>query len=106
MQSSGVGNCINMLSLARECAFPLIMLITMRGLWQEFNPWQNHMGQQSAPVLESMGVSVAWAEAPTKVAPAVKEAIQAAYDRNSVQAVLLHQKLMPAKTFGKAPARS
>ncbi len=31
MQSSGLGNCINMLSLARSCRFPLLMLITMRG---------------------------------------------------------------------------
>jgi sulfopyruvate decarboxylase TPP-binding subunit len=33
MQSSGGGNCINMLSLARTCRFPLLMLITMRGEW-------------------------------------------------------------------------
>src|SRR5215472_15666679 len=30
MQSSGVGNCINMLSLAKSCRFPLTMLVTMR----------------------------------------------------------------------------
>ena len=40
MQSSGVGNCINMLSLIRACRFPMLMLITMRGEWEEFNPWQ------------------------------------------------------------------
>src|ERR1700688_5255157 len=40
MQSSGVGNCINMLSLVKTCRFPLLMLITMRGEWEEFNPWQ------------------------------------------------------------------
>ena len=33
MQSSGVGNCINMLSLARVCRIPLFMLVTMRGQW-------------------------------------------------------------------------
>jgi len=38
MQSSGVGNCINMFSLARTCRFPLLMFITMRGEWEEFNP--------------------------------------------------------------------
>ena len=31
MQSSGVGNCINMLSLTKNCRFPLLMLVTMRG---------------------------------------------------------------------------
>ena len=30
MQSSGVGNCVNMFSLARTCRFPLLMLITMQ----------------------------------------------------------------------------
>src|SRR5580765_8133703 len=37
MQSSGVGNCINMLSLAKSCRFPLTLLVTMRGEWGEFN---------------------------------------------------------------------
>jgi sulfopyruvate decarboxylase TPP-binding subunit len=44
MQSSGVGNCVNMFSLARTCRFPLLMFITMRGEWEEFNPWQVPMG--------------------------------------------------------------
>ena len=45
MQSSGVGNCINMLSLPMSCRFPLLMIVTMRGDWGEFNPWQIPMGQ-------------------------------------------------------------
>jgi thiamine pyrophosphate-dependent acetolactate synthase large subunit-like protein len=40
LQSSGVGNCINMLSLPTICHMPLLMLVTMRGDWGEFNPWQ------------------------------------------------------------------
>src|SRR5262245_59589626 len=48
MQSSGVGNCINTLSLATVRGFPLLMLVTMRGEWGEFNPWQVPMGQASA----------------------------------------------------------
>ena len=40
MQSSGVGNCINTLSMARVCGFPLVMIVTMRGQWGEANPWQ------------------------------------------------------------------
>ena len=39
MQSSGVGNCINALSMIRTCRFPLLMIVTMRGEWREFNPW-------------------------------------------------------------------
>src|SRR6202165_1014818 len=40
MQSSGVGNTINLLSLLKSGRFPLTMLVTMRGEWGEFNPWQ------------------------------------------------------------------
>src|SRR6201988_2539288 len=52
MQSSGVGNCVNMLSLIRHCRFPMLMLITMRGEWEEFNPWQVPMGSIVKPTLE------------------------------------------------------
>src|SRR5258706_16401732 len=45
MQSSGVGNCINMLSLISACRFPFLTFITMRGEWAEFNPWQVPMSQ-------------------------------------------------------------
>ena len=31
MQSSGVGNCINLLSLINGCRFPLLTLVSMRG---------------------------------------------------------------------------
>src|SRR5438046_10435602 len=58
MQSSGVGNCINMLSMLAVCQIPLTMLITMRGDWGEFNPWQVPMGQAARSVLEAMGVLV------------------------------------------------
>ena len=44
MQSSGVGNCINMFSLLKNCGFPCLILITMRGEFGEFNPWQVPMG--------------------------------------------------------------
>ena len=40
MQSSGVGNCINMFSLTQIFRFPFLTLVTMRGEWGEFNPWQ------------------------------------------------------------------
>ena len=58
MQSSGVGNIVNMLAMARECRFPLLMLVTMRGQWGEFNPWQVPMGEATRPVLEAAGVIV------------------------------------------------
>ena len=58
MQSSGVGNCINMLSLIAACRFPFLTFITMRGEWAEFNPWQVPMSQATEPVLTAMGVKV------------------------------------------------
>src|SRR5512139_1262794 len=58
MQSSGVGNCVNMLSLHQECPMPLLMLVTIRGEWGEFNRWQLPMGQSTGPVLRDSGVIV------------------------------------------------
>src|SRR6187397_973778 len=56
MQSSGVGNTINMLGLTKTLRFPFLTLITMRGEWGEFNSWQYPMGQGTPKVLEAMGV--------------------------------------------------
>ena len=55
MQCSGVGNCINMFSLIRNCGFPCLMLVTMRGEFAEFNPWQVPMGSITEPVLRLAG---------------------------------------------------
>src|SRR5579884_3986847 len=62
MQSSGVGNCINMLSLVRNGNFPFLTLVSMRGDFGETNPWQYPMGQAVQKVLEAMGVIVMRAE--------------------------------------------
>src|SRR5207244_11114675 len=56
MQSSGVGNCINMLSLIKGGRFPLLTLVSMRGDFGAGNPWQYAMGQATEPVLEAIGV--------------------------------------------------
>src|SRR5258707_7495653 len=56
MQSSGVGNCINMLSLVKGGRFPMLMLVSMRGDFGDGNPLQFPMGQAVEPVLEAMGV--------------------------------------------------
>src|SRR5262245_58093838 len=39
MQSSGVGNTINLMGLSKTLRFPFLTLITMRGEWGEFNSW-------------------------------------------------------------------
>src|SRR5258707_10076320 len=68
MQSSGVGNLVNVLGMVKVCRFPLVMIITMRGEQGEFNPWQVPMGQTTARVLETMGVAVPPAGEPRTVA--------------------------------------
>ncbi|HBT43078.1 thiamine pyrophosphate-binding protein [Thalassospiraceae bacterium LMO-SO8] len=101
LQSSGVGNCINMISLANTCRFPLLMLVTMRAQWREFNPWQKPMGEGTRPALEAMGVKVTQVDDPDQVGETVRSAGEQAYGWPDMAAVLLHQKLMPVKTFGK-----
>lgn len=101
MQSSGVGNCINMLSLALECRFPLLMLVTMRGEWGEFNPWQLPMGQSTGDVLSAVGVIVQRVDHPEEVGEVVYAAAQMAFSSNRVVAVLLGQRLVGFKDWSK-----
>ena len=101
MQSSGVGNCINMLSLIRACRFPMLMLITMRGEWEEFNPWQEPMGSIVEPALKLCETDVARVTEPAQVVPAVQNAIQLAFGDDRAAAVLLSQKLIGRKVWVK-----
>jgi sulfopyruvate decarboxylase alpha subunit len=101
MQSSGVGNCINMLSLIRACRFPMLMLVTMRGEWEEFNPWQVPMGSIVQPTLELCDTHVAKVETPEAVVPAVQNALQLAFGDDRAAAVLLSQKLIGRKVWVK-----
>jgi sulfopyruvate decarboxylase alpha subunit len=99
MQSSGTGNCINMLSLVRGGRFPMLMLISMRGDFGEGNPWQFPMGQAVEPVLEAMGVIVIRVETPDEVVPTVEAALTMVFQSGNSVAVLLTQKLLGAKAF-------
>ncbi len=99
MQSSGLGNCINMLSLTRVCRFPLLILVTMRGEAGEFKPWQLPMGENADALLRLTGVAVHRAEEAEDVGPAVAKAARAAFEGPSAAAVLIAQKLVGIKTF-------
>jgi sulfopyruvate decarboxylase alpha subunit len=99
LQSSGVGNCINMLSLAAIGRFPLLMLVTMRGEWSEFNPWQVAMGHGAQPALEAMGVRVLRAERPEEVANIVAAAADLAFDADQQMAVLISQRILGKKKW-------
>jgi len=104
MQSSGVGNCINMLSLARTCRFPLLMVVTMRGQWGERNPWQVPMGSTTRTVLETAGALVFEATAAEDVAPTVDAAAAMVFTGPTAAAVLVGQRVLGAKAFEPAPA--
>ena len=101
MQSSGVGNCINMLSLMRTCRFPMLMFITMRGEWEEFNPWQEPMGGIVEPVLKLCDAEVYRAREPGEVQGMAERAVQQAYGDERVVALLLSQQLIGKKVWTK-----
>jgi sulfopyruvate decarboxylase alpha subunit len=99
MQSSGVGNCINMLSLPVIGRFPLLMLVTMRGEWAEFNPWQMPMSRATQPALEAIGLKVMRAETAVDLVETVSAAAALAYDADSQVAVLIGQRLLGRKKW-------
>jgi sulfopyruvate decarboxylase alpha subunit len=99
MQSSGVGNCVNMLSLAKTCRFPLVMLVTMRGEWAEFNPWQVPMSRATQPSLEAIGLKVMRAETAEDLVETVESAASLAYESDQQIAVLIGQRLIGKKKW-------
>jgi len=99
LQSSGVGNCINMLSLPVICHMPLLMIVTMRGDWGEFNPWQIPMGQGTQAALEAIGVIVTRADEPHLVTQTVLGAANLAFNTWRPAAVLIGQRVLGAKNF-------
>src|SRR6185369_2141754 len=99
LQSSGVGNCINMLALNQECRIPLLALVTMRGEWGEFNPWQVPMGRSTGAALETAGVLVYRADAADDVAPTVRAAAALAFHSSRAVAVLIGQRVIGTKSF-------
>ena len=101
MQSSGVGNCINMLSLPHNMRIPFLTLVTMRGEWAEFNPWQVPMGSATPAVLAAIGVHVRRSDNPDDVAELVAASARLAFDSQVSVAVLFSQRLIGAKVFTK-----
>ena len=105
MQSSGVGNLINVLGTIKEGRFPLPMLITMRGEYGEFNPWQVPMGQATPAVLEAMGVVVQPVREAAGIPAAVDAALRLTYNSYVASAVLISQQVIGIKSFQEQAAR-
>jgi sulfopyruvate decarboxylase alpha subunit len=101
MQSSGVGNCINMFSLLRNCGFGCILLVTMRGEFGEFNPWQVPMGSITEDVLRLAGFLTYRIDSADDVDDIVGAGCDMAFDGNLQIAILLSQQLIGRKQWTK-----
>ena len=101
MQSSGVGNCINALALPNIGRIPFVTIVSMRGEWGEFIPWQVPMGQGTPKVLEAMDVRVFRADYKQEVGETVDAAAKFAFNTRQSAAVLLSQKMIGAKQFSE-----
>lgn len=101
MQSSGVGNCINALALPAICRIPFLTIVSMRGEWGEFIPWQVPMGLGTPKVLDAMDVRVFRADYQSEVGLTVDAAAKFAFNTRQSAAVLLSQKMIGAKQFSE-----
>ncbi len=101
MQSSGVGNTVNVLGLLKTCAIPFVTIVTMRGEPGEFNSWQVPMGQATQSAFEIMGVKVVRASSAEEVAPLVAAALKG----EGSTAVLISQKVIGIKSFQDQTSR-
>lgn len=99
MQSSGVGNCANMFSLIKMCRIPIVILVTMRGEWGEFNPWQVSMGTHSEDLLKMGDIKILRAETADDVIDCVNAASAMAYEGGTACAVLISQRAIGSKKF-------
>jgi sulfopyruvate decarboxylase alpha subunit len=101
MQSSGVGNCVNMFSLLNSCRIPFLTLITMRGEYAEFNPWQTPMSKATEACLQMMGFRVLRVTDPAEVEEVVSAALDSAFVAGEQVAVLISQRLIGRKKWTK-----
>jgi sulfopyruvate decarboxylase TPP-binding subunit len=90
-----------MLSLMRSCRFPLLTFITMRGEWEEFNPWQVPMGSIVEPVMKLCDAEIHRAIKADDVVSLAERAVQQAFGEERVVAVLLSQQLIGKKVWVK-----
>ena len=99
MQSTGVGNCPNYLTLAKGGRFPILMMVTMRGDYGEQNPWQYPMGQAAEAILRAMGVLIFRVERREDLEKATQAALHATGRGAESAAIVLSQRFLGAKAF-------
>ena len=95
MQSSGVGNCINTFSILKNCAVPCILLVSMRGEFNDFNPWQVPMGSITDQVLKLCGFHTFRLDHEDDAGPVTDAACRMAFGGGNLPvAVLLSQRMV------------
>ena len=99
MQSSGVGNCVNMFSILKSCDFPFLTIITMRGEFEEFNSWQKPMGRATKEILQAMDFETLRVEKYEHVNSLIKNVFERVFLQNSKVAILLSQKFIGKKKW-------
>ena len=77
------------------------MLITMRGEWEEFNPWQVPMGAAVEPVMQICEAEVLRARKPEDVQGLAERAMQLAFGDERIVALILSQELIGKKVWTK-----
>lgn len=100
MQSSGLGNCVNAIaSITLACRLPLLMLITMRGDWDEGNPWQVPMGQTVAPLLSLLNTKTETLSEAAAAGDTLAALGRHCFMAQQPAALLISQRLVGAKVF-------
>src|SRR3989442_171298 len=99
MQSSGVGNCANALTLAATCGFPLLMLVTMRGEAGGAKPLEGALGQATPEALRLAGVRTLRLERAGEASAVANTAARIAFEEQSAVALLISQQLIGVKSF-------
>jgi sulfopyruvate decarboxylase TPP-binding subunit len=88
-----------MLSLLNSCRFPFLTIVTMRGEWAEFNPWQIPMGRATPAALELMGVTVMRLDDAAEADEVITAAADLAFNGDQQIAVLISQRLIGRKKW-------
>ena len=94
LQSSGLGNSLNALtSLLVPYQIPVLMLVSMRGEQDEWNPAQMPMGRAVRPIFDAIGVLHTTLERAEDVAKAVESVGRRAFESRMPAACLLPKRL-------------
>jgi len=94
LQSSGLGNSLNALtSLLIPYEIPAVILVSMRGEQDEWNPAQMPMGRAVRTILDSIGIAHTTLESAGAAAHTLERVSRDAFDRHRPAACLLPKRV-------------